>query len=84
MQTVADIVDALGGPTEFGKICGFERNPSARGSDIRQRGSINVRHWRAVIDAARAKGLTVDEDGKPIDEAFLTRLHEDRTLGASS
>lgn len=71
MKTVADIVDALGGPTEFGKICGFEKNPSARGSDIRQRGSIPVRYWRAVIDAARARRLD-------LDEAILTRVHEDK------
>ena len=57
MKTVADIIDAFGGSTAFGRICGFTQNQAARGSDMKQRGSIPVRYWPAVVQAAREKGL---------------------------
>jgi hypothetical protein len=70
MKTVADIIDALGGPTKFGEICGFDRHPGARGSDMRQRGSIAVRHWPAVLAAAEAKGIA-------LTERDLVRIHNE-------
>ncbi|EIZ83661.1 hypothetical protein WYO_3674 [Methylobacterium sp. GXF4] len=62
MESVAEIIAALGGPTAFGVICGFSKNPGARGSDMRQRGSIPVIYWPLIVDAARARGLAIDND----------------------
>ena len=52
MRTVSDIIDALGGSTAFGRICGFTKNPGARGSDMRQRESIPVVYWPRKIGRA--------------------------------
>ncbi len=62
MNSVREIIDALGGPTEFGRICGFAKNPAARGSDMRQRESIPVTYWPRVIEAAKAadKAITYE------------------------
>ena len=62
MNSVREIIDALGGPTEFGRICGFTRNPGSRGSDMRQRGSIPVPYWPRIVEAARARGLAINND----------------------
>lgn len=62
MLMVREIIDALGGPTEFGRICGFVRNPGARGSDMGQRGSIPVTYWPRIVEAAKAAGLAIDND----------------------
>ncbi|MGN8092842.1 hypothetical protein [Methylobacterium sp. 22177] len=75
MRSVADIIASLGGPTAFGVICGFTKNPGARGSDMRQRGSIPVVYWPRVVEAAQAKGLAIDND-------VLVRVHQPRTEAA--
>jgi hypothetical protein len=62
MNSVREIIDALGGPTEFGRICGFTKNPGARGSDMRQRGSIPVIYWPRIVQAARAADLAITND----------------------
>lgn len=59
MLTVAEIVDMLGGPTEFGKICGFSVNQASRGSDIRRRGSIPVDYWPKIAEIASDRGLPI-------------------------
>lgn len=75
MESIAQIIAALGGPTAFGVICGFTKNPGARGSDMRQRGSIPVIYWPRIVEAAQAKGL-------PIDNDVLVRVHQPRTVAA--
>lgn len=74
MESVAEIIAALGGPTAFGVICGFSKNPGARGSDMRQRGSIPVVYWPRIVEAAQAKGLLIDND-------VLVRAHLQRERG---
>lgn len=78
MNSVREIIEALGGPTEFGRICGFSRNPGARGSDMRQRGSIPVLYWPRIVAAAKDKGIAIDNDvlvyvhqRSPSDEAAV-------------
>ncbi|GEP00565.1 hypothetical protein [Methylobacterium haplocladii] len=68
MNSVREIVEALGGPTKFGRICGFLKNPGARGSDILARGSIPVDYWPCIVDYATANAL-------PIDNDCLVRIH---------
>jgi hypothetical protein len=75
MESIADIIDALGGSTAFGVICGFSKNPGARGSDMRQRGSIPVIYWPRVVEAARDKGKAIDND-------VLVRAHQRRKAAA--
>jgi hypothetical protein len=63
MLTVPDIIAMLGGPSEVGRICGFSRNPGARGHDLKTRGSIPARYWPAIVAAAVEKGkadITLD------------------------
>lgn len=62
METVRDIILALGGPTKFGRACGFEKYPGARGSDMLARGSIPVVYWPRVVAEAQALGLSIDND----------------------
>lgn len=75
MESVPDIIAALGGPTAFGAICGFSKNQGARGSDMRQRESIPVVYWPRIVEAAQARGL-------PIDNDVLVRVHQPRTAAA--
>ena len=56
-MTVSEIIDAFGGPTSFGKVCGFERNPASRGSDMRQRGSIPPAYWSRIIEEASRRNI---------------------------
>ncbi|MHB2205028.1 hypothetical protein [Methylobacterium sp. CM6257] len=62
MESVIAIIDALGGSTAFGRICGFTKNPGARGSDMRQRGSIPLVYWPRIVEHARAHGIAIDND----------------------
>lgn len=62
MDTVRDIILALGGPTKFGRACGFDKNPGARGSDMLARGSIPVVYWPRIVAAAQALNLAIDND----------------------
>lgn len=75
MESVAEIIAALGGPTSFGVICGFSKNPGARGSDMRQRGSIPVIYWPRIVEAAQARGIEINND-------VLVRVHLPRTEAA--
>lgn len=72
METVRDIILALGGPTKFGRACGFEKNPGARGSDMLARGSIPVVYWPRIVAAAQALDL-------PIDNDVLVHVHQPAT-----
>lgn len=80
MESVADIIAALGGPTAFGVICGFEKNPGARGRDMRQRGSIPVVYWPRIVEAAQARGLAIDND--LLVRAHLVRERPERSQPA--
>ncbi|KTS07926.1 hypothetical protein SB2_02840 [Methylobacterium radiotolerans] len=75
MRTVSDIIDALGGSTAFGRICGFTKNPGARGSDMRQRESIPVVYWPRIVEYARARDIKIDND-------MLVRVHLRRERSA--
>ncbi|UYW25875.1 hypothetical protein OKC48_21790 [Methylorubrum extorquens] len=76
METVRDIILALGGPTKFGRACGFEKNPGARGSDMLARGSIPVVYWPRVVAEGQALGL-------PIDNDLLVQVHLPAALAKS-
>lgn len=69
MNSVDDIITSLGGPTALGRICGFEKNPGARGHDMKTRRSIPVRYWPRIIQAARRKGIS------GITHRVLTEIH---------
>lgn len=78
MQSLDDLIDAFGGLTEFGKACGYAENHSARGSDIKRRGSIPVDRWPGLIAAAQDRnipGVTPD---------FLMHLHAPTDAEAAS
>ncbi len=75
MQTISEIVDAFGGPTEFGKACGFKENPASRGSDMRRRNSIPVDYWSQLIRAAESKGLSISYE-------TLVEIHAQRSQAA--
>ena len=75
MESVPEIIAALGGPTAFGRICGFTKSPGARGSDMRQRGSIPVTYWPRIVEHAKEAGLAIDND-------VLVRAHQPRCKAA--
>jgi len=66
MQSVAEIVDAFGGPTAFAKV--ISRRASTA-SEMKRNGSIPGRYWEAVVNAARARGIS------GVTLACLARLH---------
>jgi len=51
--SVQHLIDSIGGPSVFGRICGFIRNPGPRGSDMRRRGFIPVKYWPAIVAFGR-------------------------------
>lgn len=60
VQTVADLIEAFGGPSQFGKIIG--KGPSTA-SEMKRSGSIRVEYWPAIIGAAQARlieGITYE------------------------
>ncbi|KQT08506.1 hypothetical protein ASG40_11535 [Methylobacterium sp. Leaf399] len=71
--TVPKIIDRLGGPTKFGKVCGFSANPCARGHDMKMRGRIPLRYWTPVLAEAAVVAPEVTLD-------VLKALHPDITL----
>jgi hypothetical protein len=62
IMTVPEIVDAFGGPTKFGRACGFHKHPGARGWDIRKRESIPVEYWPNVLREGKRLGLGITSD----------------------
>lgn len=62
MESVREIIAALGGPTKFGRVCGFVNNPAARGSDMLQRDSIPIIYWPRIVAEAERLGLPIDND----------------------
>lgn len=73
IPSVSALIDALGGPAEFGRVCGREGRAAANfGVKAKSRrdgkGSIPVGYWPTVIAAAAARGIA-------IDEALLVHLH---------
>ena len=72
MQTVAEIVDAFGGPTAFAKV--ISRGVSTA-SEMKRNGSIPGRYWEAVVLAARARGIS------GVTLACLARLHARKRAG---
>jgi hypothetical protein len=54
--TVVDLIDGLGGPNAFAKICGFTVNTYARGCDMRRRQSVSKDYWPAIIKASYRAG----------------------------
>lgn len=54
METFSDIIDAFGGPVEFGLAIGIK---TSHARTMKARDSIPASRWMAVADAAAAKGL---------------------------
>lgn len=55
--TIVELIDSLGGPTAFAKICGFDTHAHARGGDMRRRQSVSLKYWDKVIAAAHRAGF---------------------------
>jgi hypothetical protein len=51
--SVPHLIESIGGPTVFGKICGFRDNPGARGSDMKARRFIPIKYWPAILAYVR-------------------------------
>jgi len=67
METVADLIDAFGGPTAFASVIDL-KNPSTA-SEMKRNGSIRVEYWPKIIEAARARGI------KGVTPERLMQLH---------
>lgn len=73
MMTVSDIFSVLGGSSAVARALGVK--PSTA-SEMKRRGSIPAEHWRALLIAARRRGLS------ELDAETLVRLHARSTAGA--
>ena len=56
--SVSDLIDILGGNAATARICGFKKNHSARGGDLRRRKYIPVNYWPNILQHARANKLS--------------------------
>ena len=74
METIETIFQHLGGASGVGRAIGKSTEHAAA---MRRRRSIPLRYWPKVIDAAQAKGVT-------IDEALLVAIHNRVEEGAAS
>jgi hypothetical protein len=75
VPSVPHLIDTIGGPSVFGRICGFKRNPGPRGSDMRRRGFIPIEYWPAILAYGRKEqpaGFTY-VTWKSLAEAHLRR-----------
>lgn len=52
-----ELAMAFGGTTEFGEVCGYEKQPQNRANDVIARSSLPVLRWRGVIEAAAHRGI---------------------------
>lgn len=66
METVTDIFEEFGGPAAVAAALDV-RNSTA--SEMKRRGSIPVRHWPKLIEAARERGI------EGVDADKLTMIH---------
>ncbi len=66
MVTVPDIFEKFGGPTAVAAALEVRTSTA---SEMKRRGSIPVKHWPKLIDAARERGI----EGVSADT--LTRIH---------
>jgi hypothetical protein len=48
------MIDVAGGPSVFGRVCGFKKNPGPRGSDMRRRRNVPVEYWPKIIAWSRS------------------------------
>ncbi len=69
MDTVPDLIDALGGPTAFAKVIGLGPDRASTASEMKRSGRISVEYWPAVMAAAKESGL------RGVNEAMLVRIH---------
>ena len=58
MKAVADIFEDFSGPAELARAIGVS---TEHATTMRRRGSIPVRFWPTLIEAARDRGLSVTE-----------------------
>jgi hypothetical protein len=58
VATIAELIDACGGPTKFGRaIWPGTKKPAARAGTARWRGSIPLPRWTRVIGLAERHGI---------------------------
>lgn len=65
ISTVDELFDAIGGPAVFGRAVGIT---TEHASVIKQRGSIPVKRWLALIESEAGKSIGITPE-------LLTRLH---------
>lgn len=53
-RTIAELIDAFGGPSEFAKV--IEKNPSTA-SEMKRTGAVRVNYWPLIVAAAAERGL---------------------------
>ena len=59
METVHDIIEALGGTSAFGRAIGVKQSTA---SEMKRRASIPVEHWPKLILAAKETGKIITND----------------------
>lgn len=64
-----ELATAFGGTMEFGKICGYEKQPRHRANEVITRNSLPVLRWKGVIAEAAHRGI------EGVTPALLYRLH---------
>ncbi len=70
METLNDLIAALGGPSQLARICGAAG--ASTGTEMKRRQSIPVTHWPNVIAAAKLLRL------RGVDAELLMNLHVKR------
>lgn len=68
MNSFAEIIDALGGPAQYGRAVGIT---TERAAEHRSRNTVSPVHWPKLIDAAQRHGIG-------LSHADLTRIYAER------
>lgn len=66
LNTVAELIDAFGGPTAFSKVIG--KGPSTA-SEMKRVGRIGVQYWGSVVESAAGAGI------QGLEYRHLVRMH---------
>lgn len=61
MSDMSEIISQFESLEDFGKACGFVRNPEARASDVKRRGKLSVDRWPALLAEAKKRKLPISE-----------------------
>jgi hypothetical protein len=75
-RTVADLIDAYGGTTAFGRVIG---KGASTASEMKRVGRIDAKYWTKIVSSARERGPELDW----VTPEELMRMHAPQSQEAA-